>query len=351
MLEQYTIADILSWMDEKTLSINREYQRSNKVWTTPAKAYLIDTILRGYPIPKIYLRTRIDSRTRRAYREVVDGQQRLVAIRSYVNDEFALGTSKEIYGDFAGLKYSDLEEAQNKVLEYMIPVEQLMNVPDPVIFDIFQRLNVYNYNLSSQELRHGKYHGAFRNSVVEASRRWEFLWNKYPVLGSRARIRMADDELMAQMFGILIEGVTDGGQPRINNLYKKYNSDLPSGTTERIDGTVRYMIENFDQVLGTEIGRAPHFLMLFAAVAHALSGIPAGNMGDQMPTSNPDALADIPNSVSNLSVLSEALEQDIAEVPNHLKDFKEASSSSTQRIRSRRIRFPMYYRSLLPLQI
>ena len=195
MLEQYAVADLLNWLDEKTLVINREYQRSAKIWPTPAKAYLIDTILRGYPIPKIYLRTRIHAPTRRAYREVVDGQQRLAAIRSYVNDEFPLGNSVEMYGEFAGLKYSQLAEARQTILAYPISVEQLMNVPDSEVINIFQRLNTYNYNLSDQELRHGKYQGAFKNAVTETSRRWEYLWSNYQILGNRARIRMADDEL------------------------------------------------------------------------------------------------------------------------------------------------------------
>ena len=83
MLEQYTVADILSWLEDKTLVVNREFQRSDRVWPTPPKVYLVDTILRGMPIPKIYIRTQTDVATRRSYREVVDGQQRLMAIQSY----------------------------------------------------------------------------------------------------------------------------------------------------------------------------------------------------------------------------------------------------------------------------
>ena len=142
---------------------------------------------------------------------MVDGQQRLLAIQSLARDEFPLGSSREVFAEFARKRYSELdEEDQRKFLEYMVPAEQLMSVSDAVVFDVFQRLNTYNYNLSPQELRHGKFHGQFRNSVVVTSRHWGFLWDKYRILSNRARVRMADDELMAQMFGILLEGVTDG---------------------------------------------------------------------------------------------------------------------------------------------
>ena len=219
MLEQFTVADILTWLDDKTLIVNREFQRSGKVWPTIAKAYLIDTILRDLPMPKIYLRTKTSPITKRSYREVVDGQQRLLAIQAYSNNEFALRSSGESVDEFAGRRYSDLNEGlQTKFLEYQVPVEQLFNVPDSVVFDVFQRLNTYNYNLSSQELRHGKYHGHFRNAVVEASRHWAHLWDNFRILGNRARVRMADDELMAQLFGVILEGVTDGGQPKIESV-------------------------------------------------------------------------------------------------------------------------------------
>ena len=352
MLEQHTIVNLLDWMDTKRLVVNREYQRSSGVWTTPARAYLIDTILRGYPIPKIYLRTKIDSATRRSYWELVDGQQRLEAVRAYANDEFSLGNRPESYQEFAGLKYSSLdEEAKQKFLQYPVAVEQLMNVPDSVVFDIFHRLNTYNYNLSRQELRHGKYHGAFRSAVREVSQQLGYLWNNYPVLGKRPRIRMADDELVAQMFGIILGGVTDGGQPHIERLYRNYDAQLPSGISKTVGNVAWYLLENLAVVLETELARAPHFLMLFAAAAHARHGIPPGDMGDDMPARDSDSLSDIPTVVSNLSVLADALQQDPSAVPHHLGEFKAASSGSTQRIRSRRVRFPIYYRALAPTPI
>ena len=319
MLEQHTIANLLEWMDDKTLVVNRDFQRSNRVWSQPARAYLIDTILRGYPVPKIYLRTKINSQTRRAYREVVDGQQRLTAIRSFATDGFALGANKEVYGEFAGLKFSELDEDPKQTfLGYYIPVEQLTNVPDAVVFDIFQRLNTYNYNLTRQELRHGKYHGALKTAVVETSRRWNYLWSNYRALTPRARIRMADDELMAQMFGIILEGVTDGGQPKIDRLYERYDAALPLQTHKKVDRTIGYMVDNLSPALETGLASSPHLLMMFAAVAHALFGIPEGDMGDDMPERDSRALQDPAAAVSSLSALADVLEMDRDEAPERM---------------------------------
>ena len=349
MLEQFTIADILTWLEDKTLVVNREFQRSGKVWPTAAKVYLIDTILRGLPMPKIYLRTQTDVTTRRTYREVVDGQQRLLAIQTYSKDEFPLRSSKSDIDGFDGKRYSDLdEELQRNFLGYQVSVEQLFNAPDSLVFDVFQRLNTYNYNLSGQELRHGKYHGEFRNQVILASRRWAFLWDEYNVIGKRARVRMADDELMSQLFGIVLEGVTDGGQRRIESLYKNYDVGMPVHTPQRVDRTLEYMTRHLSDILETNLAGSPHFLMLFAAVAHATFGIPRGGMADEMPRQDPRALEDLAVALNNLGTLSDCLHKDSAEVPNRFHEFQLASAGTTQRIRSRRIRFQMLYRALLP---
>ena len=349
MIEQFTIADILTWLEEKTLVVNREFQRSGNVWPTAAKAYLIDTILRGLPIPKIYLRTKTDVDTMRTYREVVDGQQRLLAIQGYSRDEFPIRTSAEDFEEFHGKRYSELDgEFKEKFLGYQVPIEQLFNASDAVVLDVFQRLNTYNYNLSKQELRHGKYHGYFRNAVVSATRRWSFVWDKYKVTSKRARVRMADDELMAQLFGIVLEGVTDGGQPKIERLYKTYDAEMPTYAPRRVNKCLEYINGNLSDILETNLAGSPHFLMLFAAVAHALFGIPPGDIGDEMPSRDPRALEDIDPALSNLTTLSDTLDKDSTEVTDRFHGFQLASAGTTQRIRSRRVRFKMLYKALLP---
>ena len=349
MLEQYTVSDILTWFEDKTLVVNREFQRSGKVWPIAARVYLVDTILRGMPIPKIYIRTQTDVTTKRSYREVVDGQQRLLAIQAYAQDEFPLRPSGDDLEELAGKRYSELnEESKLRFLEYTLPVEQLFNASDAYVFDVFQRLNTYNYNLSPQELRHGKYHGVFRNAVISSSKRWAFLWDKYNVIGKRARVRMADDELMAQLFGVLLEGVTDGGQPKIERLYKAFDHEMPDYLPGRVDRTLEYLTDNFSEVLEMNLARAPHFLMLFAAVAHAKYGIPPGGMGDDIPPQDPRALTDTSAAIVNLSILSDILDKETDDVPERFNEFRLASAGTTQRIRSRRVRFLMSYKALLP---
>ena len=55
-----TIADYCSAMSRHEIETNREYQRSDKVWPPAARSFLIETILLGYPVPKIFLFQKVD---------------------------------------------------------------------------------------------------------------------------------------------------------------------------------------------------------------------------------------------------------------------------------------------------
>jgi uncharacterized protein with ParB-like and HNH nuclease domain len=72
----YNIGDLYQWYKDGTLILQPKFQR-REVWSKNARSYLIDTIVRGYPIPKLYVRQQIDLDTGKSIREVVDGQQRL----------------------------------------------------------------------------------------------------------------------------------------------------------------------------------------------------------------------------------------------------------------------------------
>ena len=297
-------------------------------------------------MPNIYIRTKTDLRTRRGYREVVDGQQRLRAINDFASDKITLTSAAK---EFAGKTYSRLEDAAKATfLEYTIGVVQLFNISDTDVLDVFHRINAYGLRLNPQETRHGKFQGQFRNAVVEASKRWVPLWETYRIVGLRSRVRMADDELMASMLGVILEGVTDGGQRVTNGLYDRYDNEMPSDAIVKLDGTIEFLLTELSSILETGLARAPHFLMLFAAIAHALFGIPNGGMGEDMPTRDPSALSDLDFAIANLGMLADILESPDDAIPTHLFPFRLASAGSTQRIRSRRVRFPALYRALLP---
>lgn len=344
VLEQYRIADFLEWNNEKKLILNPDFQRGS-VWTPSARSYLIDTILKRLPIPKIYLRTRVDVTTHKSIREVVDGQQRLRAIIDFANDGFPLSKRAE---EFSGKRYSTLApEDQEAFLSYPVAVDQLINASDEDVLEVFARLNSYNVTLNPAEMRHAQFQGEFKWAIQKMAHSWSILWEKYQVVRVRERVRMLDDSFMAECFGIVLKGVTDGGQAKITQLYREYDKSFqPSDLSiSQVNDTLKFIVSNLaDYLIGTPVLSAPHFLMLFAAVSHAQYGIPVGEMGQHMPQRDVSALKNINVAREKLLELASVIASE--RTVSGFEDFWAASQKSTQRISSRRVRFPIFYRAL-----
>src|SRR4051812_41458519 len=79
-----------------------EWQRG-EVWDTSRKQQVIDTILRGWKLPKFYFVKRADDDY-----EVVDGQQRLSAIYEFFANELPL--TDDSATEFGGKYYKDLKQ-------------------------------------------------------------------------------------------------------------------------------------------------------------------------------------------------------------------------------------------------
>jgi hypothetical protein len=346
VLEQYTISDFVTWDRQRTLVLNPTFQRRS-VWSPAARSYLIDTILRQMPIPKIYLRTMIDPRRQTAVREIVDGQQRMRAILDFVNNRFALTTRA---GEFRGLRFESMEEDQQvQLLSYPLGVDQLLNASDSDVLEVFARLNTYTVSLNAAEKRHARYQGDFKWAVHESARRWERLWSEFGVVSVRQRLRMADDSLMAEMFGFLLKGLQAGDQPTINRLYAEMEGAFPGqeATTAVLDRSLQAILDSLAPVIAGPLARANHFLVLFGAVAHALVGLPSAGAGEDLPARLPEAIPNVEAAQGNLARLAEIIElPDPPEGP--ARPFWLASREATVRLDSRRTRFAAFYRALLP---
>ena len=138
---------------------------------------------------------------------------------------------------------------------------------------------------------------------------------------------MLDDSLTAELFGVILEGVKDGGQPKITRLYETYDKNFPQAAqiAERVLSVVDYADDTFGELIdGTPFSSGTHFLMLFAAIAHAKFGIPNGDIRTE---AIPDPKAGIDGEVAkaNLAVLALAM-GDPPDRQSPLLPFVDASS-------------------------
>ncbi len=89
--DDLTVRDVLDLKSQQMLVVNPEYQRG-VVWTRTQQKKLVDSVLRGYPIPLIYFhhiqQTAAGLRSERF--EVIDGQQRITALHEFHEGAFKL---------------------------------------------------------------------------------------------------------------------------------------------------------------------------------------------------------------------------------------------------------------------
>src|SRR5690606_24169820 len=153
----YSIADFVEWEKNGSLELSPDFQRRS-VWSDKAKSYLIDTVLRGKPMPKIIITQRLEGA--KNIRVVVDGQQRLRAILEYYNGDFKV--SKAHNKELSKYYYSNLPDNLDKeFLKYEIGADLLFDVPYQELLDIFARINSYTVKLEKQEIFNAKYLGFF----------------------------------------------------------------------------------------------------------------------------------------------------------------------------------------------
>lgn len=347
ILEQVRIGDFVEWYQQDKLTLNPAFQRG-PVWTPAARIYLIDTILRQLPIPKIYMRTQFDVVTKKSKREVVDGQQRLRAILDFAEGKLRLSSRAR---EFRGFTYDKLDDGlKQQFLSYPIAVDQLINATDSDVLEVFARLNSYTVTLNAAEKRHAAFQGAFKTAVREVSAYWRPFWEKFNILSIRDCVRMQDDQLVADMFGVAIRGVIDFNQQELNHLYRTFDKDFPDAelVIQRVDETLTFIEDKLGQAITGQaaLSRSPQFYILFAAVMHALHGIPPGQL-DPLP-SRDQALSDVDVALRNLDVLNQVLAYSEAPTDTRFSAFFVASEATTQRISSRNVRFQVVFKALLP---
>ncbi len=343
--QTYTISEVLKWDEDKELELNPKFQRG-PVWSAPARTYLIDSLLRGYPIPKLLFRTIVDRNSRRTLRDVVDGQQRLRTVIDFANDKFALGGKAG--EEFRGSRYSDLDpDIQDQFLAYKFTCEQLLGASDEDVLEIFVRINSYTVPVNDAELRNARFDNEFSGLVKNLIRQVPTVWD-IGVLSNRDRVRMMDQSLISEVLGFFQAGVADGAEVDITRIYTR-NKDATSEDLPDAHDVAAVMEETAnllkDELAGEALAQRPHFLMLVAAVMYSHGILPPGKLSyDDVPPP-PELQGDQERRLEALLELNAALNSDVADLPTTLVEFVDARTS-TQRMRSRQVRFAHFCRAL-----
>ena len=271
----FQISDLTQWMEQGQISLSPKYQRGN-VWNDKAKSYLIDTIIKGLPIPPIFLRQQVDINTKTTFREVIDGQQRIRTITEFLSDSFYIKKSHN--KEYGGKYFSELDsDIKEEILSYQISAEIVTEKDDSIVYDMFARLNSNNIVLNKQEIRNAKYWGDFKVLVYRLASEYRDFFLEQGLFTDRDCGRMKDVEFISSLIIVILVGIVEETSTYVDNIYNKYDKEIPNeDNLEYKFCTIMELLQDIYKYLNSNAGcfeNKNYFFTLYCVLYNQMFGI------------------------------------------------------------------------------
>jgi hypothetical protein len=217
-----------------TLDLSPEYQRG-PVWSKSRQALLIDSMLKGYDLPKFYVRELANDDDREVY-EVVDGLQRLTSMVNFMNGDFGLPKDSA----YSGMRYADLPESVGEIFDsYQLNFTVLVGFEDSDVRDMFLRLqNGLKLN-AAEELNAvaGEMH-----DFVESISRMAFFERKTCFSASRG----ANRHVAAQISLLALQGYGDVRKKDLIKVYTTFRNSKPEDLSKQLKQVLNWLENAFE---------------------------------------------------------------------------------------------------------
>lgn len=238
------IETIVNRIKNEDMDLQPDFQRG-EIWTLQKKQKLIDSILRGWKIPPIHV-----IHNNQSIDEVLDGQQRLAAIRDFYDniiciDGKILPENSEII-QLDGMHYRDLPKKwQRQFRQYSIVIIRLTEYQPEEPAELFYRLNQPTA-LTSAEQRNA-YIGVTRDQVKELSNKFVALGASKETIGF-SNSRLAYDEIISK-FCFSVETGTLKKKITSNDISIQYRQAIPFS-----DECIRIVAKTLEKFMECIIG-------------------------------------------------------------------------------------------------
>jgi Protein of unknown function DUF262 len=238
-------------MTSKKRAIDKIYKRRDRyeipdwqrqeVWGPSKRQSLIDTILRGWKLPKFYF-VKVSAEPE-AY-EVVDGQQRLVTIWEFFEDELQL--AEKTAQDFGGRFHGELPDAVvDSFDDYEIEFDEIQDATEEEVKQFFQRLQEGLRLTSAEKL----------NSVHSKLRDFVLKLTKHPFFDkiSASDRRYGHFDVIAKVAAIEIDGIEVG--PRYDDLRAVFESQSEFSSRSHVAKRLKDALDFAAKALEKDTGR------------------------------------------------------------------------------------------------
>lgn len=192
------LLSLINELENDEINLSPDFQRATDVWDAKEKSRLIESILLGLPLPSFYFNEDEGGNTR----SVIDGVQRLCAIRDFVlgKEQNGKRTYLKLEGlqflkQYEGLTFTDLTRPDVRRIHNMKITTNTLGyeTPSEVKLIIFQRVNSAGIPLTHQEMRHALNQGLPAEYIKKLSESEAFLRATYRKI---KRKRMQDRDFV-----------------------------------------------------------------------------------------------------------------------------------------------------------
>lgn len=336
----YKVSQFLNWQRSGILDLKPVFQR-REVWSPKLKSLLIDTVATGMPMPIIFLREKQDMENLEIIMEVIDGQQRLRTLLSFIEpkclpdfernkDAFVVRPSHN--RDIANKPFPKLpKDVRQAILGYEISTHVFpATTGDDVVLRMFARINSTGAKLTPQEIRNATYYGEFKTLSYDLAFENLERWRSWDTFSDKNIARMVEVESVSDYLLAMMRGIEAKTQPGLEKAYKDYDDQLKG--SDNLRRMFQRVMDAIDDAFGnilkkTRFTRPVLFYSLFTTVYDYMFDMSIGYPKRRKPRKLPS------NAVKRLMTLDQTIRT--KSLPEEVQDAMDRATTDATRRRVR----------------
>lgn len=223
-----SLDNIIKRIRESEIDMAPDFQRKGDLWTPDKQSRLIESMLIKLPLPAFYFDGTEDEKWL-----VVDGLQRLSAIKNFVVDQSLRLQGLEFLDNIKGNTFSELPRNYRRMIEETEIVAYIINpgTPADVKFNIFKRINTGGLVLEPQEIRHALNQGIPSKFVAELAQLESFKDATQNVIDTD---RMLDREFVTRFIAFYLNGHSEY-KPDLDTFMSASMGQLNAKTSDELN--------------------------------------------------------------------------------------------------------------------